>query len=40
MKAMFDVRTFAQAEISPDGNKVAWVESLPGRAEHPRRIRD
>ena len=30
MKAMFDVRTFAQAEISPDGNKVAWVESLPG----------
>jgi dipeptidyl aminopeptidase/acylaminoacyl peptidase len=30
MKAMFEVRTFAQAEISPDGNKVAWVESLPG----------
>jgi len=30
MKAMFGVRTFAQAEISPDGNKVAWVESLPG----------
>lgn len=30
MKAMFDVHTFAQAEISPDGNKVAWVESLPG----------
>ena len=30
MKAMFDVRTFQQAEISPDGNRVAWVESLPG----------
>jgi dipeptidyl aminopeptidase/acylaminoacyl peptidase len=30
MKAMFDVRTFQQAEISPDGNKVAWVESIPG----------
>ncbi len=30
MKAMFDVRTFQQAEISPDGKKVAWVESLPG----------
>jgi dipeptidyl aminopeptidase/acylaminoacyl peptidase len=30
MKAMFDVSTFAQAEISPDGKKVAWVESLPG----------
>ena len=30
MKAMFDVRTFQQAEISPDGRKVAWVESLPG----------
>jgi Prolyl oligopeptidase family len=24
---MFDVRTFAQAEISPDGNTVACVES-------------
>jgi dipeptidyl aminopeptidase/acylaminoacyl peptidase len=30
MKAMFDVRTFQQAEISPDGKQVAWVESLPG----------
>ena len=30
MKAMFDVRTFQQAEISPDGSRVAWVESLPG----------
>jgi dipeptidyl aminopeptidase/acylaminoacyl peptidase len=30
MKAMFDVHTFQQAEISPDGKKVAWVESLPG----------
>jgi dipeptidyl aminopeptidase/acylaminoacyl peptidase len=35
MKAMFDVRTFAQAEISPDGNKVAWVESLPGPGAAP-----
>ncbi len=30
MRAMFDVRTFNQAQISPDGKKVAWVESLPG----------
>ena len=30
MKAMFGVRTFQQAEISPDGKLVAWVESLPG----------
>jgi dipeptidyl aminopeptidase/acylaminoacyl peptidase len=30
MKAMFDVHTFQQAEISPDGKRVAWVESLPG----------
>src|SRR3984957_14491421 len=30
MKAMFGVRTFQQAEISPDGKSVAWVESLPG----------
>jgi dipeptidyl aminopeptidase/acylaminoacyl peptidase len=28
--AMFDVHTFAQAEISPDGKRVAWVESLTG----------
>jgi dipeptidyl aminopeptidase/acylaminoacyl peptidase len=30
MKAMFGVRIFQQAEISPDGKLVAWVESLPG----------
>src|ERR1700732_1290513 len=30
MKAMFGVRTFQQADISPDGKLVAWVESLPG----------
>jgi dipeptidyl aminopeptidase/acylaminoacyl peptidase len=30
MKAMFDARSFQQTEISPDGRKVAWVESLPG----------
>jgi dipeptidyl aminopeptidase/acylaminoacyl peptidase len=28
--AMFDMREFQQAEISPDGKHVAWVESLPG----------
>lgn len=30
MRAMFDVRTFDQAQISPNGKQVAWVESLPG----------
>jgi len=30
MHAMFDVHAFGQAEISPDGKRVAWVESLPG----------
>ena len=30
MQAMFGVRQFNQAEISPDGKRVAWVESLPG----------
>src|ERR1700735_5846512 len=30
MKAMFDVHVFQQAEISPDGNRVALGESLPG----------
>lgn len=28
--AMFGVHTFGQAEISPDGKRVAWVESIPG----------
>ena len=28
--AMFGMREFLQAEISPDGKSVAWVESLPG----------
>src|ERR1700719_2419878 len=27
---MFALRDFQQAEISPDGKRVAWVESLPG----------
>jgi dipeptidyl aminopeptidase/acylaminoacyl peptidase len=27
--AMFAVHTFSQAEISPDGKQVAWVENLP-----------
>src|ERR1700722_20300273 len=30
MKAMFGWRTFQQAESSPDGKSVAWVEPLPG----------
>jgi dipeptidyl aminopeptidase/acylaminoacyl peptidase len=29
VKAMFGARDFQQAEISPDGKHVAWVESLP-----------
>jgi dipeptidyl aminopeptidase/acylaminoacyl peptidase len=28
MRAMFGVRAFQQASISPDGRRVAWVESL------------
>ena len=28
--AMFGMREFQQADISPDGKRVAWVESLPG----------
>ena len=28
--AMFGLHEFQQAEISPDGKRVAWVESLPG----------
>jgi dipeptidyl aminopeptidase/acylaminoacyl peptidase len=30
VRAMFDVHTFSQAAISPDGKRVAWVEELPG----------
>jgi dipeptidyl aminopeptidase/acylaminoacyl peptidase len=33
--AMFDVRTFQQASVSPDGRQVAWVESLPGKDRQP-----
>jgi dipeptidyl aminopeptidase/acylaminoacyl peptidase len=35
--AMFNVRTFQQAVISPDGKSVAWVESIsePGGAPSP-----
>jgi acylaminoacyl-peptidase len=35
MRAMFDVRTFKQASISPDGKRVAWVENLPGPSGEP-----
>lgn len=30
VETMFGLRDFQQAEISPDGKRVAWVESLPG----------
>ena len=33
--AMFSLRDFQQAEISPDGKHVAWVESLPGAGGAP-----
>src|SRR5215469_9906812 len=33
--AMFDVHTFKQASISRDGNRVAWVEDLPGSGSVP-----
>jgi dipeptidyl aminopeptidase/acylaminoacyl peptidase len=35
VEAMFGVRDFQQAEISPDGKRVAWVESLPGAGGAP-----
>ena len=35
MSAMFGVLDFPQAEISPDGKRVAWVESLPGAGGAP-----
>src|SRR3984885_13967524 len=35
MRAMFGVRAFQQATISPDGKNVAWVESLPGPGNAP-----
>jgi len=35
MRAMYGVRAFQQAVISPDGKRVAWVESLPGPGSAP-----
>ena len=35
VEAMFSVRDFLQAEISPDAKRVAWVESLPGAGGAP-----
>ncbi|MGH9748097.1 MAG: prolyl oligopeptidase family serine peptidase [Candidatus Acidiferrales bacterium] len=35
IEAMFGVRDFQQAEISPDGKRVAWVESLAGAGGAP-----
>jgi dipeptidyl aminopeptidase/acylaminoacyl peptidase len=32
---MFAARTFKQVAISPDGKRVAWVESLKGRNQEP-----
>jgi dipeptidyl aminopeptidase/acylaminoacyl peptidase len=31
IRAMFGVRGISEAVISPDGQRVAWVESLPGK---------
>lgn len=31
IRAMFGVREISEAAISPDGSRVAWVESLPGK---------
>jgi dipeptidyl aminopeptidase/acylaminoacyl peptidase len=35
LNSLFAVQTFKQVEISPDGKKVAWVESLRGKAQDP-----
>ena len=35
IRSMFDVHEFQQAEISPDGKKVAWVESLTEKSGAP-----
>jgi dipeptidyl aminopeptidase/acylaminoacyl peptidase len=35
LDSLFAVRTFKQVAISPDGNKVAWVESLNGKDHEP-----
>jgi dipeptidyl aminopeptidase/acylaminoacyl peptidase len=35
LNSLFSVHTFRQVEISPDGKKVAWVESLRGKAREP-----
>jgi dipeptidyl aminopeptidase/acylaminoacyl peptidase len=33
MRAMFGVRAFQQASISPDGKRVAWVEAITGAGD-------
>jgi dipeptidyl aminopeptidase/acylaminoacyl peptidase len=35
LHAAFDVHTFPEAEISPDGKRVAWVEALAGPSGAP-----
>jgi dipeptidyl aminopeptidase/acylaminoacyl peptidase len=37
MRAMFGVREISEAAISPDGQRVAWVESLSGKNGAPSR---
>jgi dipeptidyl aminopeptidase/acylaminoacyl peptidase len=35
LDSLFAVHTFKQVAISPDGKRVAWVESLKGKAQEP-----
>ncbi|HXT73889.1 MAG TPA: S9 family peptidase [Candidatus Angelobacter sp.] len=35
IRSMFDVRSISEAVISPDGRRVAWVESLSGKSGAP-----
>jgi dipeptidyl aminopeptidase/acylaminoacyl peptidase len=35
VEAMFGVHEFQQAEVSPDGKRIAWVESIPGNDSSP-----
>ncbi len=37
LRDMFDVHTFKQVAISPDGRRIAWVENLPGPHGAPSR---
>jgi len=35
MDSLFAVRSFGEVTLSPDGKRVAWVESLPGKDQAP-----